>query len=229
MSPQFHFEFDPFSFSVSADSNGITLQRGPMRKTFAWNSIVGAALVRPSSEDLQEEGQQITKAKKFLGDAIDAERIRELHREMATIHIGYRDEQNRLRHEQIPVPIGDDSFLREFQERLGKRWLGEAADQQAAEKKLHTTPGFFKMIFYLFGILGVIALVVAFGLCSLAAPALNVLSLRQMYLDLESGDFASFGLHVFAYVALFALAYVLRRLWRNWRETKRGRVRPIAR
>ena len=176
-----------------------------------------------------EEDQQIAKAKKFLGDAIDAEKIKELHREMATIHIGYRDERNRLRHEEIPVPIGDDGFPREFRERLGKRWLGEVADQQAAEKKLHTAPGFFKTVFYLFVILGVIALVVAFGLYSLAAPALSVLSLRQMYLDLESGDFISFGMHLLVYVALFALAYVLRRLWRNWRETKRGRVTPIAR
>jgi len=57
------------------------------------------------------------------------ERIKALRAKMAPIHIGYRDERNRLRHEQIPVPIADDSFLHEFKAQLGKRWLGKAPDQ----------------------------------------------------------------------------------------------------
>jgi hypothetical protein len=229
MSPQFHFELGPFSFTTSADENGITMQRGTMRKTFAWDSIAGAVLVRPTAQDLQEEEQQIAKAQKFFGGAVNIEEIKKLRGTMAAIHIGYRDERNRLEHDEIPVPIGDDGFLLEFRTRLGKRWLGEAADQHAAEKKLHTAPGFFKTVSYLFLILSIVGLIAAFGLYSLAAPALNFLSLRQMYLDLERGDFVSFGMHVFVYVALFALAYVLRRLWRNWRETRRSRARPIGR
>lgn len=201
------------------------MRRGPVQKTFAWNAITGALLVRPKEGDLREEEEQLAKAERFLGGAIDIEKLKGLHGAMATIHIGYRDELNRLRHEQIPVPIADDSFLQEFRARLGNRWLGEAPDQHAAEKKLHTAPGFFKTVFYLFLILGAIVAIAAVGLYSLAAPALNFLSLRQMYFDFESGDYASFGIHVFVYAALFIFAYMLRRLWRSRRQAKQRRRR----
>src|SRR5215510_6685264 len=144
MSPRFHLDLGPFSFLLETDPNGITLQRGPLRKTSSWNSISGALLVRPIAEDRQEEEEQITKAKKFLGGMIDVEKVKGMHGTMATIHIGYHYERNRLRHEQIPVPIADESFLQEFRTQLGKWWLGEAPDQHAAERKLHTAHEFFK-------------------------------------------------------------------------------------
>jgi len=39
MSPQFHIDLGPFSFSLEADSSGIGMRRGPMQKTFAWGVI----------------------------------------------------------------------------------------------------------------------------------------------------------------------------------------------
>jgi hypothetical protein len=228
MSPQFHIDLGPFSFSLETDSTGISLRRGPVEKTFAWDVITGALLVRPKEGDLREEEEQLAKAERFLGGA-SIEKLKGLHGAMATIHIGYRDERNRLRHEQIPVPMADDSFLQEFRAHLGKRWLGEAPDQHAAKKRLHTAPGFFKTVFYLFLILGAIVAIAAFGLYSLAAPALNFLSLRQMYFEVESGDYAGFGMHVFLYATLFIFAYMLRRLWRSRREAKQRRMAPPLR
>ncbi|HWZ96178.1 MAG TPA: hypothetical protein VN025_00295 [Candidatus Dormibacteraeota bacterium] len=229
MSPQFHIDLGPFSFSVNVDSNGISTQRGLVQKVFAWDSIQGALLVRPKIKELEEENLDIAKASKFLGGAVDMEKVREMRSQMAIIHIGYRDERKHLKHELIPIPIADDSFLQEFRAHLGNRWLGEAADQQEAEKKLRTAPGFFKTVFVLFVLLGVVALLGAFGLYSLLGPALNVFSLRQMYFDLQSGDWVSFGMHSFIYVVLFAMGYVLRRLWRNYRESKRARLHPFVR
>jgi uncharacterized membrane protein len=71
-------------------------------------------------------------------------------------------------------------------------------------------------------ILGAIAAIAAFVLYSLAAPALNFLSLRQMYFDFESGDYVGSGMHVFLYSVLFIFAYMLRRLWQSWKRNNTG-------
>jgi hypothetical protein len=226
MSPQFQVELGPFSFSIRTDASGVTVQRGPGQEMFLWNSIEGALLVRSKAEDAETEERNMAEAAAFLGGAIDPERAKELQRQMATVHIAYRDEHNRLRQKQIPIPLSEPVFLQEFQSQLGKRWLGEAADESAAERKLHTAPNLFKGILVLFLILAGVVLLGAFGLYSLLAPALNFLSLRQMYFDLQAGDWASFALHGFTYVALFAMAIVLRRLWRNYRDAKRTRSHP---
>ena len=226
MSPQFQVELGPFSFLVRTDASGVTLQRGPRLHSFPWDSMEGALLVRPKPEDLETEERDIARAAAVLGGMVDLERAKKLQRQMATVHIAHRDERNRLRHEQIPIPLSEPGFLEEFQSQLGKRWLGEAADQQAAEKKLHTAPGFLKTVLVLFAILAAVVLLGASGLYALLAPALNFLSLRQMYFDLEAGDWISFAMHSFTYAALFALALVLRRLWRGYREARRAPRHP---
>lgn len=223
MSPQFHLELGPFGFTVAADSKGIIFQRGSQEKTFLWEAVTGAVLVRPREGDFQYEEMQLAKAAKFLGGEIDLEKIKSIRSSIGTVHLAIRDARSRLVHEEIPIPLGDDSFLREFQSRLGARWLGEVADRQAAEKKLHLGPGFFKTVFYLLLFLGVLALVGVFGLYSLAAPALNFLSLRQMYEEFQSRDYSAFGLHLFTYIALFIFAYFLRRMWRNYRQSRSRR------
>lgn len=223
MSPQFHLDLGPFAFTVATDSNGVVFQRGSQQKTFLWNAMTGAVLVRSRDDDFQQEEMQLAEAAKFLGGQIDLEKIKSIRSSIGTVHLACRDARNRLVHEEMPIPLGDDSFLCEFQSRLGARWLGEVTNRQEAEKKLHLAPGFFRTVFYLLLFLGVLALIGVFGLYSLAAPALNFLSLRQMYDDFQSGDYAAFGLHLFIYFALFVLAYSLRRLWRSYRQSRSRR------
>lgn len=226
MSPSFHVDLGPFSFAVSTGPDGITYERGNTKRHFDWGRITGAVLVREKPNQATDD-QDLAAAKAFLGETFDLETIKGLRDSMATIHIAYRDERDRLRHEDFPIPLADAGFLQDIRDRLGPRWLGEAADVQTAEKKLHTAPGLFKVLFFLFVLLTVVALALAFGLFTLLAPALNVLSIREMYFEFAEGDYSAFGAHVLVYVALFVFAHLLRRAWRTRIEARRSRNRPL--
>lgn len=225
MCPQFQAQIGPFSFSVRTDANGIELVRGPVAKNFGWDSIVGAVFVRPDMQEDIAENHQLEKAKQILGDAIDVEKIKAMRSSMGTVHIAYRDKGRGRHHEEIPVPIADADFLTEFQTKLGPRWMGEARDSHDAEKKLHTTPGMFKTLLFLFLFLAVLILGLAFGLFTLFAPVLNALSIRRMYEDFSDGDFASLGIHLLVYVGLFVFGYLLRKLWHARLEARRANRR----
>ena len=222
MSPQFQFQVGPFSFSVATDATGIQMSRGSITKHFTWDSIAGALLVRPEPADGDSDGRDLANAKRFLGPSFDVEKLKGLRDSMATIHIAYREKGRRVTHEEIPFPISDGGFLEEFQTRLGARWLGEAADSRAAERKLHTAPGVVKILGFLFLFLAALVIALAFGLFTLFAPVLNILSIRQMYEDFSDGDYASFGTRLLVYVALFIFAHLLRKAWRARMEARRA-------
>jgi len=226
MSPSFHLDLGPFAFTLSIDSDGIAFERGSTKQYFDWRRIAGAVLVCEERNHGKED-RELALARAFFGENFDLEKIKALRDSMATIHIAYCDDGGRLTHEQFPIPLADGAFLQEVRERLGSRWLGEVADAQAAEKKLHTAPGPFKILFFLFIFLVVVALALAFGLFTLLAPALNVLSIREMYFEFVDGDYSALGTHVLVYVALFVFAHLLRRAWRTRVETRRARNRPL--
>jgi hypothetical protein len=110
--------------------------------------------------------------------------------------------------------LADAAYLQEFQTRLGNRWLGETADRQQVAKKLHTNPGFFKTIFVLVALFGIIALVAAIALLGFLGPVLNFLSIQKMLLDLQDGNYTSFADRLASYVALFVIGYFLHRVMR---------------
>jgi hypothetical protein len=226
MSPSFHLDLSPFSFAISMDVDGIVFERGNTKQHFDWRRIAGAVLVREQLKDTNDD-RELALARGILGENFDLEKIKALRDSMATIHIAYRDDRGRLTHEDFPIPLTDGAFLQELRERLGPRWLGEVADVQAAEKKLHTAPGAFKVLFFLFVFLAVIALALGFGLFTLLAPALNALSIREMYFELVDGDYSAFGAHALVYVALFVFAHLLRRAWRTRVEARRSRNKPF--
>ena len=163
MCPSFHLDLGPFSFAVSTGPDGISYERGTTKLYFEWHRITGAALVR-ELPNRSGDDQELEMARRFFGKSFDPETIKILRDSMATIHIAYRDERERLRHEHFPIPLADAGFLQDIQDHLGPRWLGEVADAQTAEKKLHTAPGLFKVLFFLFVLLTVVALALAFGL-----------------------------------------------------------------
>jgi len=226
MSPSFHFDLGPFSFAVSTGPDGITYERGNTKLYFDWRRIAGAVLVREQPSQAKDD-QDLAAAKGFFGKSFDLETIKTLRDSMATIHIAYRDDRERLRHEHFPIPLTDAGFLQDIRNQLGPRWLGEVADVQTAEKKLHTAPGVFKVLFFLFAFLTAVALALAFGLFTLFAPALNVLSVREMYFEFVEGDYAGFGARLLVYVALFVFAQLFRRAWRTRIEARRSRNRPL--
>jgi len=226
MCPSFHCDLGPFSFAVNTGTDGITYERGNTKLHFPWHRITGAALVR-ELPNRSGDDQELEMARRFFGKSFDPETIKILRDSMATIHIAYRDERERLRHEHFPIPLADAGFLQDIQDHLGPRWLGEVADAQTAEKKLHTAPGLFKVLFFLFVLLTVVALAFAFGLFTLLAPALNVFSIREMYFEFVEGDYAGFGAHLLVYVALFVFARLFRRAWRTRIEARRSRSRPL--
>jgi len=226
MSASFQLDLGPFSFAVSTGPDGITYERGNTKLYFDWRRIAGSVLVREQSNQGKDD-QELAAARAFLGESFDLETIKTLRDSMATIHIAYRDDRERLRHEHFPIPLADASFLQDIRDRLGTRWLGEVADVQTAEKKLHTAPGLFKVLFFLFVLLTIVALGLAFGLFTLLAPALNVLSIREMYFEFVEGDYAGFGAHLLVYVALFVFARLFSRAWRTRIEARRSRSRPL--
>jgi hypothetical protein len=173
MSPQFQFDFGILKFDVTVDAQGITLQRGPVRTSVPWEKVTGAALVHelPEPEDEPEEAARSARAAAFAGEAEALARMKELRHALRRVSVAYLDELGKRQKLDVPVPAADPSFLQEFQARLGQRWLGEVADQRAAEKKLRTGPSLFKKIFVLAALLGIAGLLALFGLFSVLGPA----------------------------------------------------------
>jgi len=215
MSPKFDLDIGPFSVHVLADEAGVTLGRGTMHREVPWDRITGAVLVREKQQigdDDREKGEKIAEV---LGGPDLLARLKAMEGHMGKIVFAYRDDQDKRRQLEVPVPLDDPAFLSEFQSRLGARWLGEVADQHEAEKAIHTSAGFFKTVFILLVLLGIVAAVLLLGFFSLLGPVLNLLSIQRMLVDLQDGDYAHFATRLMMYLALFVIAYFLRRIWQS--------------
>jgi hypothetical protein len=223
MSAHFHVDLGPFSVDVQLDGSGIRMQRGPVSEAIPWAKISGATLLRELHHDESEDQQDEERAAKFLG-AGAAQTVHSLRGKVGQITLAYRDDKNHLRETQVPAPLDDPSFLQEFQTRLGPRWLGESSDRQQAAKRLHTNPGFFKTIFVLVALFGIIAVIAAVALLGLLGPVLNFLSIEKMLLDLQDSNFASFAYRLVTYFALFILGYLLHRTIRSLLAARRAAI-----
>jgi hypothetical protein len=217
VSAGFHVDAGGFSIRVSLDDSGIHMSRQTLALTqsesIAWDKITGATLVRPVAADradMQKEEQMA----QFLGPEAAA-KFHELSGTVGQIFVAYRDERNRLQQAEVPAPLADMAYLQEFQTRLGARWLGETKDRNQVDKKLHTNPGFFKTVFVLVALLGVVAIVAGIGLLGLLGPMLNFMSIQKMLLDLQDGNFTGLSYRLLSYVALFILGYLLHRVIRS--------------
>jgi hypothetical protein len=223
MSAHFHADIGPFAIDVQLDDNGIRMQSGPRLQTIAWDRISGAMLLRGEKEDLSEQQAEEAKAASFLG-AEAAKTIHNLRESVGQIMVAYRDEKNRRQHEEIPAPLNNAEFMQEFQQRLGSRWLGESADREHAAKRLHTNPGCFTTIFVLLALFGIVA---AFGIAMLLGvlgPLLNLLSIEKMLLDLQDGNYLSFGYRLLTYAVLFVLGIALHRVIRQWMDARKAKL-----
>jgi hypothetical protein len=223
MSASFHVDVGPFVIDVQLDESGVQMQRGgfgPARTTdIAWEKITGATLVRPRKDD--DSDREMQRAAQFLGEEA-VQKLKELQGTVGQIFVAYHDEKNRVQQAEIPAPLNDAAYMQEFQTRLGKRWLGETADRQQVDKKLHTNPGFFKTIFILLVILGILAAVGVIALLGLLGPMLNFMSIEKMLIDLQDGNYASFASRLTSYVALFAIGYFLHRVIRTRLDAFKG-------
>ena len=229
MGAQFHVELGPFMIDVQLDDSGVHLQRGPLSQVIAWQQISGATLITSTQFDGLHEKDEEQRAAQYLGqDALKT--IEALRGKVAQIAIAYRDQKNHLRQTEIPAPLTDQAFLREFQTRLGSRWLGESTDHEQANKRLHTNPGFFRIIFVLLTLLGILAVVAIVFLLGFMGPVLSFLSIQEMLLDLQDGNYASFTSRLITYVALLVIAYFIHRMIRVKLDSlKSARVaRPIT-
>jgi len=214
---------------VQLDDSGVHLQRGPLSQVIAWQRISGATLITSTQFDGLHEKDEEQRAAQYLGqDALKT--IEALRGKVAQIAIAYRDQKNHLRQTEIPAPLTDQAFLREFQTRLGSRWLGESTDHEQANKRLHTNPGFFRIIFVLLTLLGILAVVAIVFLLGFMGPVLGFLSIQEMLLDLQDGNYASFTSRLITYVALLVIAYFIHRVIRVKLDSlKSARVaRPIT-
>jgi hypothetical protein len=232
MSPGFHFDLGPFVLDVQLDESGIHLQRGPRQQVILWERVTGATLIRSEHSSGSGDGlddRDVQRAAQFLG-AEAAQKVRALKGHVGQISVAYRNERNSLQEIQIPAPLDDPAFLAEFPARLGKRWLGESRDSAHATKQLHTAPGFFKTIFIMVTLFGVLAVVLVVllgaGLFGLLGPVLNLLSIQKMLLDLQDGNLVSFGYRAASYAALFVLGYFLHRVLRDQWAAYRARRFP---
>jgi len=223
MSAHFHVDLGPFSLDVQLDESGIRMQRGPISEAIPWDKISGATLLRTLHHDPSEDQQDEERAAKFLGPEA-AQTVHSLRDKVGQIDLAYRDGKNHLRETQVPAPLDDPAFLQEFQARLGPRWLGESSDHQQAAKRLHTNPGFFKTIFVLVALFGILAVVAAIALFGFLGPVLNVLSIEKMLLDLQDGNLASFAYRLVTYIALFILGYLLQRTIRGLFAARRAAI-----
>lgn len=229
MGAQFHVELGPFMIDVQLDDSGVHLQRGPLSQVIAWQRISGATLITSTQFDGLHEKDEEQRAAQYLGqDALKT--IEALRGKVAQIAIAYRDQKNHLRQTEIPAPLTDQAFLREFQTRLGSRWLGESTDHEQANKRLHTNPGFFRIILVLLTLLGILAVVAIVFLLGFMGPVLSFLSIQEMLLDLQDGNYASFTSRIITYVALLVIAYFIHRMIRVKLDSlKSARVaRPIT-
>lgn len=229
MGASFKVEAGPFALSVELDDSGIHMSRktlaGDRARSIAWDKITGATLVRPAAADAAGAKDE-ERIAQFLGPEAVAQ-FRRLEGKVGQIFLAYRDERNRLRQDEVPAPLADPAYLEEFQARLGARWLGETSDHHAAEKKLHTNPGFFKTAFVLVALAGIVAAIAAAALLGLLGPLLNLMSIEKMLLDLQDGNLVGLGYRLVTYVALFLLGYLLHRMIRTRLDAmKRPRPRP---
>jgi hypothetical protein len=213
MGAHFHVDLGPFIIDVQLDDSGVHLQRGPLSQVIAWQQISGATLITSTQFDGLHEKDEEQRAAQYLGqDALKT--IQALRGKVAQIAIAYRDQKNHLRQTEIPAPLTDQAFLREFQTRLGSRWLGESTSHEQAAKRLHTSLGFFKTIFVLVALFGILAVVAIVFLLGLMGPLLSFLSIQRMLLDLQDRNYARFTSRLITYVALFVIAYFIHRVIR---------------
>jgi|KBSMisStandDraft_5_1062788.scaffolds.fasta_scaffold175329_2 hypothetical protein len=216
MSLTFHFDAGPISIDVQLDDSGIHFKRAALGRNHAesipWDKITGATLVRPAMEDAAEE-QKDERMAQFMGPQA-VQKFHELQGKVGQIFVAYRDEKNRLQETEIPALLTDAAYLQEFQTRLGSRWLGETQTHDQVGKKLHTNPGFFKTIFVLVTLLGILAFIAAIGLAGFLGPILNFMSIQKMLLDLQDGNYTNLGYRLATYVALFVLGFFLHRVIR---------------
>jgi len=218
MSQEFHVDVGPFSIDVQLDDSGVRLRRGTLAgvrtEAIPWPKITGAQLVRPDKDSqarTAEEEQQIAR----FGGQQALQKIRDLQGKVGEIVVAYRNERNSLVQAEIPAPLVDPAFLQEFQTRLGSRWLGETNDRKQVDKKLHSNPGFFKTIFVLVALLGIVAVIAAIFLFGLLGPVLNLLSIQRMLLDLQDGNYLSLSYRILSYITLLAIGYFLHRVIRS--------------
>jgi hypothetical protein len=120
MSAHFHVDLGPFSVDVQLDDSGIRMQRGPLTETIPWAKISGATLLRKLHHDDSEDRHAEERATKFLGPNV-AQTIQALRGRVGQVVVAYRNDKNHLRETQVPAPLDDPAFLREFQSRLGPR------------------------------------------------------------------------------------------------------------
>jgi hypothetical protein len=216
MSSGFHVDAGPITIDVQLDDSGIHLQRDTLGRnhieSIPWGKITGATLVRPAKEDVADERKEERMAQVLSPQA--AQKFHELQGNVGQIFVAYRDEKKRLQRTEIPALLTDSAYLQEFQTRLGPRWLGETPDRRHVDKKLHTNPGFFKMIFFLLALLGIVAAIAAVGLLGVLGTILNFMSIQKMLLDLQDRNFVRFGYRAASYVALFFMGYLLQRVIR---------------
>ena len=228
MSADFHFDAGPFSIGVQLDDGGISFRRKTLAResteTVRWDQVSRATLVRPGPESAEDDQENERMARLFGPDAV--RKYRELHGKVGQIFLAYHDEHRRLRQMEIPAPLENSAFVEEFASRLGSRWLGETGDRQQVEKRLHTNPGFFKTVFLLVVLAGVLAAVAGIALLGFLGPVMNLLSIERMLLDLQDGDYVSLAYRLATYAALFVLGYFLQRIVRaklDARKRPRGR------
>ena len=216
MSPSFQVKAGPFSIEVQLDDSGIRMERttlaGTRTESIPWEKITGATLVPPGKDDVQPDEEEERIARLFGPEALA--KLHELKGKVGQIFVAYRDAKNRLQQAEIPAPLSDPSFVREFQNRLGARWLGETNDREKVAKKLHTNAGFFKSIFILVTLFGIVVAFLAVLSLGLIGPVLNLLSIQKMLLDLQDGNYTSFAYRVASYVVLFFIGYSLHRVIR---------------
>jgi len=228
MSAGFHVEVGGFSIRVDLDDSGIHMSRrtvaGTQSESIAWDKITGATLVRPTVAD-SAEAQEEEQMAQWLGPEAVA-KFQELSGTVGQIFLAYHDERNRLQQAEVPAPLADLAYLREFETRLGARWLGETRDRCQADQKLHTNPGFFTTAFVLVALLGAVAIVAGIGLLGLFGPVLNFMSIQKMLLDLQDGNFSGFGYRLLSYVALALLGYLLHRVIRSRLDARKRPGRP---
>lgn len=235
MSPSFHVDVGPFVMDVRLDDSGIHIERGgfgPARFTdIPWEKITGATLVPAEPPDRRSErseesafsgeSKELQRAAQFLGEET-AQKLKELQGKVGQIFVAYHDEKNRLQQTEIPAPRTDTAYMQEFQTRLGRRWLGETADRRQVARKLHSNPGFFKTIFILLVLFGIVVAVGVIALLGLLGPIMNFMSIERMLLDLQDGNYTSFASRLATYVALFVVGYFLHRVIRTKLDAFKG-------
>ena len=222
---QYKIELGMFTVEARLDDSGIFLQRGPRSQQIRWAQVYGAALLRNVSAQHQDAPKELDeRAATLFGGPEALAKIKAMQDKFRVIALGYRDERGRRQLLDFHFPSDDPRYLEEIAVRVGSGWLGEVQGRHQAEKKLGTAPGFFKMAFILVALLVAIAVAAVLGFFSMLGPAFNFLSLQRMLLDLQDGEYASFGMRLLTYAALFVFAFLIRRWLRSRMAEKRARL-----